>query len=112
MKLIVIVSAFLIFAHNAWADEKSDALGAYMLCARHMAVRFEPSGESPESIATAALWACANEMVKATNILLRDSNPGISPTGLEASARQAALSQVVVVRLCKKTKDCAYASVP
>jgi hypothetical protein len=108
----IIVCGSLLFAASASADEKSDAMMAYMLCARHMAVRFEPSGESPESIATAATWACINEGANAFNILLHDPNPGTSPTDLEQSARAAAVGQVVGVRLCKKTKDCAYAHVP
>src|SRR5947207_3689015 len=93
-------------------EDKETALRDYMVCVRRVAIRFEPSGESPQSIAEAATWACLSEGVKAMNFLLHDANPGISPTGLVDSANQAAIGQVVGVRLCKNNHDCAYSTVP
>lgn len=93
-------------------DDKQTALRDYMICVRRAAIRFEPSGESPQSIAEAATWACLSEGIKAINFLLHDANPGISPTGLVDSAKQAAIGQVVGVRLCKNNHDCTYSTAP
>ena len=110
MKIAAIVAFSLLLIGRASADEKTDAMSAYVLCARHMAVKFEPSGESPESIASAAVWACTAEGAKAFNSLLSD--PLNTPQQLVESAKLSAVGQVVGVRLCKKTKDCSYARVP
>jgi hypothetical protein len=101
-------------ANLATAQESKEAAAEanYMLCVRRAAIRFEPSEESPQSIAEAATWACLGEETKADNLLLNDPRPGITPMGLHESAEFTAVGQVVGVRLCKKTKDCAYAHVP
>lgn len=104
---------FLFASHSAIAeDTKGSAEGDYMLCVRRAAIRFEPSGESPQSVAEAATWACLSEETKVDNLLLHDPKPGISPVGLRDSATFTAIGQVVGVRLCKKTGDCAYSHVP
>jgi hypothetical protein len=91
---------------------KDSAIEDYMLCVRRAAIRFEPSGESPESIAGAATWACSREGTKAFNYLLRTPNPGLDPKGLQDTAKFVAIGQVVGVRLCKKTNDCDYGRMP
>ena len=101
----------LIVATPAFADAALEkAEGDYMLCVRRAAVRFEPSGESPQDIATAAVWACVREGLPAMNLLLRDPNTSMTPVQLVSSAKQAAIGQVVGARLCRKNKDCDYAS--
>lgn len=110
---ILLCLTFLFATDIAIAQETKESVERdYMLCVRRAAIRFEPSGESPQSIAEAATWACLSEGVKATNYLLHDPQPGISPIGLVDSAKAAAVGQVVGVRLCKLTKDCAYAHTP
>jgi hypothetical protein len=105
--------AYLFATDMAIAQEtKESAIHDYMLCVRRAAIRFEPSGESPESIAEAATWACLSEGTKASNYLLRNLNPGLDPKGLQDSAKFVAIGQVVGVRLCKKTNDCDYGHVP
>lgn len=72
-KRIFICLAFVFSADIAIAQETKDsAIRDYMLCVRRAAIRFESSGESPESIAEAATWACSSEGVKASNYLLLD----------------------------------------
>jgi len=75
---------------------------------RQAATRLEPSGESPQSIAEAALWACNAERVAVANYMFQNP-PGFSN---EANERGVAVAQVVGVRLCKKTKDCFFAQIP
>ena len=105
--------AFIFATDMAIADETKDsAMKDYVLCVRRAAIRFEPSGESPQSIAEAATWACLSEGAKASNYLIRDPKAGLDPKGLQDSAKLSAIGQVVGVRLCKKTNDCDYGHVP
>jgi hypothetical protein len=104
-----LVCAATLLPSAVWAtQEEDDAERIYMFCVRGAAVRFEASGESPTDIAQAAMWACLPQYVAASNLLQNDPQAPISSNGLEATAKQAAIGQVVGVRLCKKTNDCAY----
>lgn len=112
MKFVVPILLVIFVASNAFADEQRDAEGAFMLCVRKAAIRFEPSGETPQSIAKAAVWACLDEEARATTAILNSANPGIDPKSLQLTAEMVAIGQVVGVRLCKANKDCAYANAP
>ena len=75
-----------------------------MICVRRAAARLEPSGETPQSIAEAALWVCTAERIAVANHMIQHP-PGFDN---EPNERGAAIAQVVGVRLCKRTKDCFY----
>ena len=112
-RLLVAIIAFTMatpcFAQTAEEMPKQNALvEKAVLCMRRAAVRLEPSGESPQSITEAALWVCNAERTALANYLFQHP-PGFSN---EANERGVAVAQVVGVRLCKKTKDCFFATVP
>lgn len=85
----------------------------YLLCVRRMAVRFEPSGESPTDIADAAKTYCHPERGAAINSG-RDLKGGTGPSvdEMENAATDYARAQVVAARLCRRAKDCALNHVP
>jgi hypothetical protein len=78
-----------------------------------MAVRLEPSGESPSGIADASKAFCANAQTAALNSS-RDIKGG-SATSIDEMERATtfyARAQVVAARICRKTTDCSLARVP
>lgn len=95
-------------------DHPNDTVvGNYILCVRRMAVRLEPSGESPMDIADAAKAYCPTARTAGLNSS-RDVKGGtaISIGEMESGASFSGRSQVVVTRLCRKTKDCGLTSIP
>lgn len=108
--IFVVGTAVLSFATIADAQQtpeqatRNELLKKDMLCVRRAAARLEPSGESPQSIAEAALWVCAAERIAVANDMIQHP-PGFDN---EPNERGAAIAQVVGVRLCKRTKDCFY----
>lgn len=85
----------------------------YVLCVRRMAARLEPSGDSPTDIADAAKANCSAARDAADNSS-RDFKGGtaISIEEIENGASFFGKSQVVVTRLCRKTKDCGLTKIP
>lgn len=78
----------------------------YMLCVRRTAVRLEPSGDSPESVAKAAVFACQREEAALFAARPQDVNE------LRETALFYATGQAVAARLCRKTKDCGVTPLP
>lgn len=95
------------------ATPTDDVVKDYMLCVRRMAVRLEPSGESPTDIADAAKAFCSTARTAALNSR-RDlkGGAGASTDEMESAASFYARAQVVAARLCRRTKDCALDHVP
>lgn len=95
------------------AAPSEDVVRDYMLCVRRMAVRLEPSGESPTDIADAAKAFCSNSRTAALNSS-RDIKGGTATSidEMENAATFNARAQVVADRLCRRTKDCALDHVP
>ena len=106
--------AIVFAAALASASPDSDTLVRdYNLCMRRMAEKLEPSGESPTDIANAAKAFCSDQRFKALNSA-RDFNGGTTASidEMERAAEFYARAQVVAVRLCKKTGDCALTKIP
>lgn len=102
-----------VLAENTPDDDPRDTIvRTAMLCVRHASVRFEPSGETPQSIAETAIWACSNERIALANYDIQHPSRIAGAVDMESNYRFVAVAQVVAVRLCKRTRDCAYASVP
>ena len=99
-------------AHAADAASAEDAVRDYMLCARRMAVRLEPSGETAEAIGRAATAYCSAEGAAAANYAFQHPERGLTPVKLGDDARYFAEAQAVAARLCRKTGDCGLNSVP
>lgn len=93
-------------------DGRDAVIGTAILCIRRAAVRFEPSGETPQSIAEAAIWACSSERVAVANYDIQHPGPAAGFVDIDSTGKFLAIAQVVGVRLCKRTRDCAYSSVP
>ena len=95
------------------AAPSDDVVKDYMLCVRRMAVRLEPSGESPTDIADAAKTFCPTARTAGLNSGrdLKGGN-GASTDEMERAASFYARAQVVAARLCRRTKDCALNHVP
>ena len=104
----------IALALAAAGDHPNDALVRdYVICARRTAARLEPSGESPTDIADAAKAYCSSARSAALNSS-RDFKGG-SAASIDEIDRGAfffAKAQVIVARLCRKTKDCGLASIP
>lgn len=116
-KITVAAAVFaVLWPGLACAQEDSQRVDSlvrdYLLCARRAAIRLEPAGDAPEDIARAATWVCANEEIAAVNAALKVPRQGMGPSDLRGAAVYAAGAQAVGARLCRKTKDCAYAHVP
>jgi hypothetical protein len=94
----------------ATAAPNDDVVRDYMLCVRRMAARMEPSGDTPTDIADAAKVYCTPARTAALNGAIRGSNA--TTTEIENAAELYGRAQVVVTRLCRKTKDCGLAHVP
>lgn len=82
-----------------------DPIEAYMLCARRMAVRLEPSGDAAADVARAAVFACQDKEAIALNI-----DPSRA-SQLRETALFYAGGQAVAARLCRRTNDCSVAPV-
>ena len=91
-------------------DARDTIVGTAMLCVRRAAIRFEPSGETPQSIADAAMWACSSERIALGNYDIQHPSLVAGAVDMESNYRFVAVAQVVGVRLCKRSRDCAYAS--
>ena len=81
-----------------------EAQGAYNVCVRRMAVRLEPSGDSPEDVARAAQVLCSTERFAAINAAVKAGGSSIEDT--EQAAKFYAAAEATIARLCRKTKDC------
>jgi hypothetical protein len=93
----------------AAAAPNDDVVTNYMLCVRRMAARLEPSGETSTDIADAAKVYCTTARTAALNTA---RGAGQSAAEIESAADLYGRAQVVVARLCRKTKDCALAHIP
>lgn len=102
-----------VYAQGASDQSARDAvIRSDMLCVRRAAIRFEPSGETPQSIAEAAKWACSTERLAVSNYVIQHPSQLGGALDMDVNETFVAVAQVVGVRLCKRTRDCAYASVP
>lgn len=81
-----------------------DAQRDYNVCVRKVAVRLEPSGDSPEDIARAAQVLCPSERFAAINAVVKVEGSAVDDT--ERAAKFYAAAEATIARLCRKTKDC------
>ena len=85
------------------------AFREFMRCVGIMAVWLEPSGDAPEDIARAAVFACQQEEVEAA-ALVSDSSDATSAGMTPERIRQAGMSygagQAIVARMCRVTGHC------
>lgn len=97
----------------ASAPPNESPVEAYMHCVRRMAVRLEPSGDSPENVASAAKVYCTPSRTAAINSArdLKGSSDA-SVSEIESAADLYARAQAVVARLCRRTHDCELNHVP
>jgi hypothetical protein len=79
----------------------------YMYCVRRNSARLEPSGDPPEDIAKAAIMMCNHEESAAFN-----SSSGSTPEHLRETAVFYGSGQVVVTRLCRRTRECGFLPLP
>lgn len=93
----------------AAAAPNDDVVRDYMLCVRRMAARLEPSGDTPTDVADAAKVYCTPARTAALNSV---GAAGNATADIESAADLYGRAQVVVVRLCRRTKDCALAHIP
>lgn len=99
------VAATLALAPAA-LDHTGTLTREYMLCVRTKAIRLEPSGDSPEDVAKAAVFACQREEATVFAVLPREA------TQLRDTAIFYGTGQAVAARLCRKTHDCSVATLP
>ena len=110
---VIGVAITLMAAAPADMPTNDEQVRAFVLCVRRMAVRLEPSGESPTDIADASKAFCQKEETLALDSS-RDLKGGvaISMSEMENGAAFFARAQVVAARLCRRTRDCALNQVP
>lgn len=82
-----------------------DLTRTFMYCVRNLAARLEPSGDDPEAVAKAAVFLCLPEETDAVNAALREKDNYLVGQ-LRGTAIFYGSGQVVIARLCRKTKDC------
>jgi hypothetical protein len=106
MLRLLIALLLLATAAPASAQSRDDLVRAYMLCVRQHAQILEPSEDTPQDVARAAVFLCQRQEGAAFNADLRAASE-LRETALFFGAAQA-----TIARLCRRTGRCDLAAVP
>lgn len=105
MPVRVVVIALLV-AHAANAQTPDKAVRDYLLCVRRAAEVLEPSGDTPQDVARAAVLICQREEMSVSKDSDREAQR-LRETALFYGAAQA-----TVARACRIVGRCGLAPLP